>query len=61
MFQFFIDTDEPRYLLAFLLMMVMAGLAIASAMALKFCLYRSNKKLLRRAHETNTAFNPYVL
>ncbi len=42
-------------------MSIMAALAIASAMALKFCLHRSNKKLLRRAHENNTAYNPYVL
>lgn len=58
---FFLEEDEPRYLLAFILMMVMGGLAIAGAMGLKFCLYRANKKLYRRAVENSTPYSPYVL
>lgn len=58
---FFIDSDEPRYQLAFIMMMVMGALSIAMAMLLKFFLHRSNKKLLVQARENNTAYNPYGL
>jgi MFS transporter, ACS family, DAL5 transporter family protein len=56
---FFKASDEPRYRLAFIMMIVMGGLSIAMAMLLKFCLRRANRKLLARARETNTAYNPY--
>lgn len=58
---FFIEDDEPRYQLAFILMAVMGALSISMAMLLKWCLSRSNKKLLARARETNTAYSPYGL
>lgn len=58
---FFFDEDEPRYLVAFGLMFMMAGLTITSAMTLKFCLRRENKKLYRQAVENGTAYQPYVL
>ncbi|KAL2207290.1 MFS general substrate transporter, partial [Sarocladium strictum] len=51
---FFVDSDEPRYQLAFILMFLMAGLCIASAMALKFSLWRENKRLLRIAMQDGT-------
>jgi MFS family permease len=57
---FFIAEDEPRYLMAFILMFVMAGLCIAGAMLLKWCLWRINKKLLRYALEHGTPYNPYL-
>ena len=58
---FFIESDEPRYQLAFILMMVMGALSIALAMVLKFFLHRANRKLLDQAHQNQTAYSPYVL
>ena len=46
--------------MAFILMFVMSGLCIASAMALKFSLWRENKKLLKEALRNGTAYQPYV-
>lgn len=40
---FFVKSNEPRYQLAFILMMVMATIACISAMGLKVYLYRANK------------------
>ncbi|KAH6695843.1 major facilitator superfamily domain-containing protein [Plectosphaerella plurivora] len=57
---FFIDSDEPRYQLAFILMMVMALIACTSAMGLKIYLGRSNKKLYREAVRNGTPYQPYV-
>lgn len=57
---FFVDSDEPRYFMAFILMFVMAGLCVASAMALKYSLWRENKKLLREAMQSGTAYQPYI-
>lgn len=57
---FFVASDEPRYIMAFILMFVMAGLCIASAMALKYSLWRENKKLLKYALEHGTVYNPYI-
>lgn len=58
---FFPDRDEPRYLMAFLLMMAFAAIGVACNMLLKWCLWKSNKKLLTRAQQDGTAYNPYVL
>ncbi|KAM0334494.1 hypothetical protein ACHAQA_001523 [Verticillium albo-atrum] len=58
---FFPDRDEPRYLMAFLLMMGFAALGVACCMFLKFILYRSNKKLWQTAQENGTVYNPYTL
>lgn len=58
---FFQDDDEPRYQLAFILMMVMGLIACVSAMGLKFYLFRSNKKLYRRAVRDGTPYQPYVM
>ncbi|KAI6403914.1 hypothetical protein MCOR20_007124 [Pyricularia oryzae] len=57
---FFDDADEPRYRMAFILMMVMALIACSSAMGLKFYLSRSNRKLYRRAHQEGTVYQPYI-
>ena len=57
---FFVATDEPRYLMAFILMFVMAALCVAGAMLLKWCLWRENKKLLKYALENGTPYNPYL-
>ncbi|KAL0942079.1 major facilitator superfamily transporter [Colletotrichum truncatum] len=58
---FFEDSDEPRYRLAFIMMMVMGLIACASAMGLKFYLYQSNKKLYRTAVRNGTVYQPYVM
>ncbi|KAL0929911.1 major facilitator superfamily transporter [Colletotrichum truncatum] len=58
---FFPDRDEPRYMMAFLLMMGFAAIGIACCLLLKFLLHRSNKKLLRRAQQNGTVYNPYTL
>ncbi|EFQ35954.1 major facilitator superfamily transporter [Colletotrichum graminicola M1.001] len=58
---FFPDRDEPRYLMAFLLMMGFAAIGVAFCLLLKFCLIRSNKKLWAKAQEDGTAYNPYTL
>ena len=58
---FFVESDEPRYMMAFILMFVMAGLAIACGLVLKYCLWRSNKRLYHEALESGTAYSPYVL
>ncbi|EJT76832.1 hypothetical protein GGTG_06746 [Gaeumannomyces tritici R3-111a-1] len=57
---FFVESEEPVYRLAFILMMVMAIIAIMSAMGLKLYLGRSNKKLYRRAVQNETVYNPYL-
>jgi len=56
---FFISSDEPRYRLAFLLMMGSAALSVGLALLLKFCLRRSNMKKLANARENGTAYSPY--
>jgi len=57
---FFVDSDEPRYRLAFILMILMAGLCIASAMALKFSLWREKERLLCIAMQNGTPYQPYI-
>lgn len=57
---FFDEGDEPRYRMAFILMMVMALVACTSAMTLKWYLGRSNKKLYRQAIEEGRPYQPYV-
>jgi MFS family permease len=58
---FFLDSDEPRYQLAFIMMMVFGALCIGLAMLLKFCLHRANRSLLARARQENSVYNPYTL
>ncbi|KAJ0337915.1 hypothetical protein COL922a_006228 [Colletotrichum nupharicola] len=58
---FFADSDEPRYRLAFIMMMVMGLIACVSAMGLKLYLHRSNKKLYRTAIRNGTVYQPYVM
>lgn len=58
---FFVESDEPRYLLAFILMFVSAVCAIACGLTLKFLLGRANKRLKREALANGTAYQPYVL
>ncbi|KAL2204284.1 MFS general substrate transporter [Sarocladium strictum] len=57
---FFIDSDEPRYRLAFILMFLMGGLCISFALALKFSLWKENKKLYREAQENGTPYQPFL-
>ncbi|GKT52674.1 major facilitator superfamily transporter [Colletotrichum tofieldiae] len=58
---FFPDRDEPRYLMAFFLMIGFAAIGIACCLLLKFILVRSNKKLWTNAQEEGTVYNPYTL
>jgi predicted MFS family arabinose efflux permease len=58
---FFLKSDEPRYQLAFLMMMVFGAICIGLAMLLKFRLFRINRTLLKRAREENSVYNPYTL
>lgn len=58
---FFIESDEPRYQVAFILMLVSAVLAIACGLVLKLCLYRANKKLKAEALVNGTVYSPYTL
>ncbi|CEI38435.1 hypothetical protein FVEN_g12138 [Fusarium venenatum] len=57
---FFIDSDEPRYRLAFILMFLMGSLCITFALTLKYCLWRENKRLYREAQENGTPYMPYL-
>lgn len=57
---FFLESQEPIYRLAFIMMLVMACIAILSALLLKLWLTRSNRKLFRRAQANNTVYQPYV-
>ena len=57
---FFVESDRPRYQLAFILMMVFAFLACSCAAALKLGLVRANKKLYREAVEEDKAYQPYL-
>lgn len=57
---FFQDKDEPRYQLAFIMMMVMGLLTVSAALLLKWYLVRSNKKLHRTAIANGTVYQPYV-
>ncbi|KAL2872972.1 hypothetical protein SGCOL_011896 [Colletotrichum sp. CLE4] len=58
---FFVDSDEPRYRLAFIMMMVMGLIACASAMGLKFYLYKANQRLYQEAVRNGSVYNPYVM
>jgi uncharacterized membrane protein YsdA (DUF1294 family) len=57
---FFRKSDDPRYQLAFILMMVCALVAIAATMSLKFHLKRLNKKLYEKSLLEGTVYQPYV-
>jgi predicted MFS family arabinose efflux permease len=57
---FFRKNDDPRYQLAFILMMVCALVAIAATMSLKFHLKRLNKKLYEKSLLEGTVYQPYV-
>jgi hypothetical protein len=58
---FFRKSDDPRYQLAFILMMVCALIAIAATMSLKFHLTRLNKKLYEKSLLEGTVYQPYVM
>jgi predicted MFS family arabinose efflux permease len=57
---FFIDSDEPRYRLAFILMFLMGSLCITCALLLKYFLWRENRRLYREAQENETPYMPYL-
>ncbi len=58
---FFRPQDEPRYLLAMLLMMAFSVLSILCCMGLKVMLKRANKKLLEESEVTGRRVNLYML
>ncbi|KAI7285559.1 MFS general substrate transporter [Hortaea werneckii] len=57
---FFVESDRPRYQLAFIMMMVFALLCVSCAMILKIGLVRSNKRLWREAVAEEKAYQPYL-
>jgi predicted MFS family arabinose efflux permease len=57
---FFRKSDDPRYQLAFILMMVCALVAITATMSLKFHLKHLNKKLYQKSLRDGTVYQPYV-
>lgn len=57
---FFVDSDEPRYLLAFILMMVCALIAVAATLTLKFHLKWHNRRLYNKSLQEGTVYQPYV-
>jgi drug/metabolite transporter superfamily protein YnfA len=59
--QFFPASDEPRYLMAMLLMMSMAIVAAVMSGVVKITLIRENKKLRRDADARGVKYNPYTL
>lgn len=58
---FFQESDEPRYRLAFIMMMVMAAMTVSAAAVLKWVLKRSNKKMYEKAVREGGVYQPYVL
>jgi hypothetical protein len=52
---FFRPEEEPVYRTAFILQLVFGALA-----ATKFWLKKENRKLQKKADETDTTYNPYV-
>ncbi|KAL2784945.1 major facilitator superfamily domain-containing protein [Aspergillus keveii] len=58
---FFRDGDEPRYLLAMILMMAFAGLSIVCCGIMKWTLKRDNRKLLARYEGAGEQPNLHVL
>ena len=58
---FFVEDDEPRYQLAFIMMMVMAGMTVSAALVLKFVLRRANRKIYEKAVREGSVYQPYVL
>jgi sugar phosphate permease len=57
---FFRESDNPRYQLAFILMMVCAVVAISATTGLKFHLKYLNKKLYQKSLLQGTVYQPYV-
>ncbi|KAI7090315.1 MFS general substrate transporter [Hortaea werneckii] len=57
---FFVESDRPRYQLAFIMMMVFALLCVSCAMILKIGLVRANKRLWREAVAEEKAYQPYL-
>ena len=57
---FFIDSDSPRYRLAFILMFLMGALCISFALALKYCLWRENKRLYQESQRDGRPYHPYL-
>ncbi|KAL3449209.1 major facilitator superfamily domain-containing protein [Aspergillus insuetus] len=58
---FFRDRDEPRYVLAMLLMMAFSGVSIACALTMKVVLRRRNEKLLAEAQAEGREVTLYTL
>lgn len=56
----FVSSEEPRYISAFIGMMAFGLASSACAVAMKFWLTRSNKRLLREAQQNGTVYQPYV-
>ncbi|GJC94066.1 major facilitator superfamily transporter [Colletotrichum higginsianum] len=58
---FFRPEDSPRYLLAFLLMMVFSVLCIGTVLLMRRVLGRANQRMLAEAEETGRRVRLYVL
>jgi MFS family permease len=58
---FFQDQDEPRYVLAMLLMMAFSGVSIACALTMKVVLRRRNERLLAEAQAEGREVTLYTL
>lgn len=57
---FFVDSQAPRYHVAFILMMTFGALTIVMANVLKVLLGRENKKLFLESQRTGRVYNPYT-
>lgn len=56
----FVNSEEPRYISAFIGMMAFGLASSGCAVGMKLWLVRSNKKLLFKAQRDGTAYQPYV-
>lgn len=57
---FFPQSDEPRYLMAMLIMGAFSALTVACILFMKWYLIRENKKLKEAADRDGTIYNPFT-
>lgn len=58
---FFDDSQSPRYLQAFIIMMAFAAATVCCAITARWRLIVENKALKRKADETGTRYVPFTL
>ncbi|OJJ03353.1 hypothetical protein ASPVEDRAFT_170733 [Aspergillus versicolor CBS 583.65] len=58
---FFREQDEPRYILAMILMMAFSGLSVCCALAMKMVLKRENAKMRAEAEEAGRSVTLYTV